>query len=318
MKIKEFESSLLDLKSFAESKYLCEARSGKSINVYWTKIDFLGCYLVNILAPFSSIFWSFGYFSKISGSIGDLGSQIIHGESNHCFEEAEKEINNVLKSLSINKTSVFTNTVFLGLCRYYGYTYADPNKMEFSDELGSLEGRFFSNLVKKEDKESFSEYLENQIDQFEGSCIKQLEEGCSISMSGYANRTYSTFLNKMFMQMTLKEIDAAESYINNYKKSGADWAKEFDITDHYSYENMGFTPIKLNSSEGVESYRVIARFRVEFAIDTLSLINLQRVRDTLAQDTGLWNDAYKVINVDLIKLIDTKLDKYPVISTNPF
>lgn len=318
MKIQELETSFNVLKKISNSDFLQLGRSNEDIILHWTKVEELNCYMLNVFAPINHIFFNFFNFKTARLPLDDYRNNLVKGGvSSVDMPKTEKIINSIIKSVKSNKRSVFAEIMLYGLSSFYGYKYTVKSNNPYYHSTQLLMGRYIPIIVPIDKRNTISNYYQTQFEQFGSCCVMRFAETNKIwGISHYKDLSHIDLLEGAILRMKEEEINNIIDQIEAIGYSGGKWAQKIHVQNHYITSAMGITPIRLNINNQIEKFMIIAKFRIEYAIETSTLGLLENIKDSL-ENKGLWPDHYNKCNSFLISMLDNELDKYPIINENP-
>ena len=318
MKIRELETSFKELNRISNSEFLKLGRSEKDIILHWTKVEELDCYILNIFAPINHIFFYFSNFEAASDPLHDYSDNLVNGGV-FCMDtpKTEKLINSIIKSVKSKKKSVFAEIMLHGLTTFYGYLYLLKTKDINYHSTQLLMGRYIPHVVPINKRNAVSNYYQTQLKQFGDNCTMKFAETNKIwGINNFTGLKYLDMLEAEILRMTETEINKIVEQIVTIGCSGGQWAYDLGAQKHYMASSMGISPIRVETDNSLDKFMLIAKFRIEYAIETSALLLLERTKSSL-NNKVLWPKEYDKCICTLISMLDKELNKYPVIKENP-
>lgn len=284
---------------FTTPSIFLNIRNKECPTVIRTRIDELDLYILNILSPMNTIFWSFGIFSTMEKSRSNFEEKMRKLGQNY--------LHALLKKHSISKKSIVAYEFFAPFTKRMGDMYFPYNTL--SDEQSDLlHKRHISTLVATSQYEEYINYFNDQISQFGNDAFRYSKENQSISITPKTSELIG--YKEMCIHPSKMSHEEKKRIYNTIHQSN--YIESIDNLLRLLLGSLGGYNIAVTESIYQDSLAKNIIFeRVRTAIETSSLQVVERLPNRL-NDLS-WNRIVKDRD-NLLRLINMKLKAFPIIS----
>jgi hypothetical protein len=291
---------------YADIANVYQADRNDSIQLWWTPVDELKAFALNVFSPHERIFWNFSQYEAFSAG------KFEYMQGVQSIESTVGILNELIRDVGAELKSELASRLLGGFTRYFGDKYHSKRQTQPAFRSG---GRHSSIAVPESCQPMVSRYFQEQVRIFGDSSTRRCPEDVTLAYDDESDRTLSCLLVKGAFLMTDSERNAQLALI----RSGV------DLLAMGKPEHFCFTGNAIDiSAFGVESdcdwlddFAEIVRFRVDTAIRYYTLSGVQNLY--LALDRSEWGLLRLAdLRDELRGRLATVLARYPVIETNPF
>jgi hypothetical protein len=291
---------------YADIANVYRADRDDDIQLWWTPVDELKAFALNVFSPRERIFWNFSQYEAFGAGKFEYMQRV------QSIESTVGILNELIRDVGAELKSEVASRLFGGFTRYFGDKYHPKHQTQPAFRSG---GRHFSIAVPDSCQPMVSRYFQEQVRVFGDSATRQCPEDVSRAYDDESDRTLSGLLVKGVFLMKESERNAHLALIRSRVDLLADDKPEqFCFTGNaIALSAFGIEP----DCEWLDDFSEIARFRVEMAIRHYSLSRVEKLkRDLDSSEWGLLRLAD--LRDELRGRLATVLARYPVIETNPF
>jgi hypothetical protein len=283
-----------------------QADRNDSIQLWWTPVDELKAFALNVFSPCERIFWNFSQYEAFGAGKFEYMQRI------QSIESTVGILNELIRDVGAELKSELSSRLLGGFTRYFGDKYHPRHQTQPSFLSG---GRHLSIAVPDPCQPMVSRYFQEQVRVFGDSATRQCPEGVSLAYDDDSDRTLSGLLYKNISTMSESQRNAQIALI----RSGVDLLAD-GKPEHFCFTTnaIGISALGVESDcDWLDDFFEIVRFRVDTAIRYYTLSGVQNLY--LGLDRSEWGLLRLAdLRDELRGRLATVLARYPVIETNPF
>jgi len=283
---------------FATPSMLLNIRNKKCPTVIRTRIDELGIYLLNILSPIDSIFWSFGLFSAMEKNRFKFEEQV--------RKSGQSYLHAFLKKNFISNKSIAAYEFFAPFTKRMGNKYFPYDTLS-DDQSDLLHKRHICTLVAISQYDTYLSYFNEQLSEFGNDSFHFSKEEQCISI--YPEISTLTGYKEMCVhpsKMSYEEKNNVYSAI-----SQTDYTSSIDEVLRLLLGSLGGFNVAVTDSiyqDTLAKKIIFERVRIAVEISCLQVVERLPVR---LYDLS-WNRIEKERD-NLLELVNIKLRPFPII-----
>jgi hypothetical protein len=279
-----------------------------TIQLWWTPIEELDAFVLNIFSPLGAVFWNFASYKAAGDGAFKYAQRLVKDERTRSI------LNKIILEVGAERRSEFSSNLLGGFTRFFGDSY-QPQLQTQPPFLSAH--RHLSIAVPASCQGAISRYFNRQLVVFKNTATKQCPEEVSLVLTGAShNEPLFGLLCKAVGTMSDGERDA-----HLYTTRSGHSPLATDEPSHLKYtgnSGISISPVGVGrESKWLNVFEEISRFRVESAISHFSLSGAVKLKCEL--DDERWSPLWLAgLREEFRGRLASTLAHYPIVETNPF